>query len=127
MPARRTGRRSLLPPPQQWAADAARSRLEDTLGAGMAPYFVGLDLGGSGTRAALVDADGTLLAAGQGISSGHLSGTAGRRQLGRALDGALAAIAPLIAKEHCVIHAGTRGLSIAGRRESLSLELSARF
>src|SRR5258708_719072 len=28
----------------------------------MAPYFVGMDLGGSGTRAALVDVDGNLLA-----------------------------------------------------------------
>jgi N-acetylglucosamine kinase-like BadF-type ATPase len=93
----------------------------------MALYFVGLDVGGSGTRAALVDADGDLLATGQGISSGHLSGAAGRRHLGRALDGALASIAPLIAGEQCVIHAGTRGLSIPGRRENLSLELSARF
>jgi N-acetylglucosamine kinase-like BadF-type ATPase len=91
------------------------------------PLFVGIDLGGSGTRAALVDAEGNLLATGQGISSGHLSGAAGRRQLGRALDGALASIAPLIAREQCVIHAGTRGLSIPGRRESLSLELSMRF
>jgi glucosamine kinase len=93
----------------------------------MASYFVGLDLGGSGTRAALVDADGNLRATGQGISSGHLSGAAGRRHLGRALDAALASVAPLIAGEQCVIHAGTRGLSIPGRRESLSLELSARF
>jgi N-acetylglucosamine kinase-like BadF-type ATPase len=89
--------------------------------------FVGLDLGGSGTRAALADADGNLLATGQGISSGHVSGAVGRRHLGRALDGALASIAPFIAGEQCVIHAGTRGLSIPGRRESLSRELSTRF
>src|SRR3981081_2591574 len=89
--------------------------------------FVGIDLGGGGTRAALVDAEGHLLATGQGISSGHLSGAAGRRHLARALDGALASIAPLIARQQCVIHAGTRGLSIPGRRDSLSLELSTRF
>src|SRR5438128_61933 len=81
-------------PRGRWsAAGAAHSGFEDTLGPTMGRYFVGLELGGSGTRAALVDADGNLLATGQGVSSGHLSGAAGRRHLARALDGTLASIA----------------------------------
>ncbi len=90
-------------------------------------FFVGLDLGGSGTRAALADADGHVLATGRGGSSGTVGGAAGRRYLMRALDAALAPIAPLIGSQPCVIHAGLRGLSLPGRRESLSIELSARF
>lgn len=90
--------------------------------------YLGIDLGGSGTRAALVDSGGQLLAAGRGGPSGHLGGPAGRRLLGRALDATLAPIAPLIkADRSCVIHAGTTGLSIPGRSESLYLEFSRRF
>jgi glucosamine kinase len=88
--------------------------------------YLGLDLGGGGTRAALVDGAGQVLATGKGGPSGHLGGPAGRRLLVRALDVTLAPIAPLIGKQ-CVIHAGTTGLSIPGRRESLFLEFSRRF
>src|SRR5207237_10017789 len=39
----------------------------------------------------------------------------------------LASIAPRVGAERCSVFAGTRGLSIPGRRESLMLELSTRF
>jgi N-acetylglucosamine kinase-like BadF-type ATPase len=93
----------------------------------MTPLFIGLDLGGSGTRAALVDAAGQLLASGQGGPSGQDGRATGRRALRHALDAALAPIAPLVVGEACVISAGMRGLSIPGRRESLAVELSSRF
>jgi N-acetylglucosamine kinase-like BadF-type ATPase len=89
--------------------------------------YVGLDLGGSGTRAALVDADGRLLASGTAQTGLLGAGAAGRRHLARALDAALASIAPRVGPERCSVFAGTRGLSIPGRRESLMLELSTRF
>jgi N-acetylglucosamine kinase-like BadF-type ATPase len=89
--------------------------------------YLGLDLGGSGTRAALVDTDGQLLATGTGGPSGHLGGPAGRRLLARSLDATLASIGPLVGAEPCVIYAGTTGLSIPGRRDSLFLEFSRRF
>jgi N-acetylglucosamine kinase-like BadF-type ATPase len=93
--------------------------------------FIGIDLGGSGTRAALVAADGSVLATGRG-PSGLLGGAAtrpaaGRRHLARALNAALAPIAARAGREACVVFAGTRGLSVAGRRESLYLELRTRF
>jgi N-acetylglucosamine kinase-like BadF-type ATPase len=93
--------------------------------------FIGIDLGGSGTRAALVAADGSVLATGRG-PSGLPGGAAtrpaaGRRHLARALDAALAPIAARAGREACVVFAGTRGLSVAGRRESLQLELTTRF
>jgi N-acetylglucosamine kinase-like BadF-type ATPase len=90
--------------------------------------FVGLDFGGSGTRAALATAEGELLAFGRGGPSGHTgSGPAQRRLLGRALDAALAPIAPLIADRPAVISAGTTGLSLPGRRDAIALELNVRF
>src|ERR1700736_2604563 len=89
--------------------------------------YLGIDLGGSGTRAALVEGAGHVLATGKSGPSGHLGGPAGRRLLGRALDAALASIVPLIGSEPCVIHAGTTGLSIPGRSDSLALEFSRRF
>jgi len=89
--------------------------------------YVGLDLGGSGTRAALVDADGRLLASGTAQTGLVGAGAAGRRHLARALDAALASIAPRVGAERCSVFAGTRGLSIPGRRESLMLQLSTRF
>lgn len=90
--------------------------------------FVGLDLGGSGTRAALADPDGNLLALGRG-PTGLLggSGAAGNRQLARALDAALAPIAARITNAETSVVAGTRGLSIPGRRARLELELTMRF
>ena len=89
--------------------------------------YVGLDLGGSGTRAALVDADGRLLASGTARTGLLGAGAAGRRHLARALDAALASIVPRAGAERCSVFAGTRGLSIPGRRESLMLELTNRF
>jgi N-acetylglucosamine kinase-like BadF-type ATPase len=90
--------------------------------------YLGIDFGGSGTRAALVDGGGELRATGKGGPSGHLGGPAGRRLLGRALDATLAPIAPLLLHSTaCVIHAGTTGLSVPGRGESVALELSRRF
>jgi glucosamine kinase len=89
--------------------------------------YVGLDLGGSGTRAALVDADGALLATGRGGPSGVAASSASRRLLARSLDAALAPIAARVGTSACVVHAGTRGLSLPGRRDSVLLELGTRF
>jgi glucosamine kinase len=89
--------------------------------------YVGLDLGGGGTRAALVDADGALLATGRGGPSGIAPSAAGRRLLARSLDAALAPIAARVGRSPCVVQAGTRGLSLPGRRDSLLLELGTRF
>jgi N-acetylglucosamine kinase-like BadF-type ATPase len=88
--------------------------------------FVGIDLGGSGTRAALVEADGTLLATGRG-PTGLRGGSSAGRQLARALDAALAPIASRVGSAACAVFAGTRGLSVPGRRERLELELTTRF
>jgi N-acetylglucosamine kinase-like BadF-type ATPase len=68
-----------------------------------------------------------VVATGKGGSSGTSAGAAGRRYLARALDAALAPITRLIGSQPCVIHAGLRGLSVPGRREGLSIELSARL
>jgi N-acetylglucosamine kinase-like BadF-type ATPase len=93
----------------------------------MAPLYVGLDLGGSGTRAALADAEGSVLATGKGGPSGIAASAAGRRLLARSLDSALAPIATRVGMSPCVVHAGTRGLSLPGRRDTLLLELGTRF
>ena len=93
----------------------------------MFPLYLGIDLGGSGTRAALAGADGHIVATGTGPSGLHGRGSAGRRHLKRALDAALAAIAPTVGDQPCRVFAGTRGLSIPGRRENLQLELTSRF
>jgi N-acetylglucosamine kinase-like BadF-type ATPase len=93
----------------------------------MAPLYVGLDLGGSGTRAALADAEGSVLATGRGGPSGIAATAAGRRLLARSLDAALAPIAARVGSSPCVVHAGTRGLSLPGRRDTLLLELGTRF
>ena len=93
----------------------------------MPPPYLGLDLGGSGTRAALVGEDGRLLARGVGPTGLTGGGAAGRRHLARALNATLAAIAQLVGDQSCSVFAGARGLSVPGRRESLMLELSTRF
>src|ERR1043166_3615923 len=94
----------------------------------MAAFFVGIDLGGSGTRAVLADASGKILAFGRG-PTGLLGGggAAAHRQLARALDKALAPIAARVGRASSTVFAGTRGLSIPGRRERLELELTTRF
>jgi N-acetylglucosamine kinase-like BadF-type ATPase len=89
--------------------------------------YVGIDLGGSATRAALVDAGGRVLASGRAASGLVGAGAAGRRHLARALDAALAPIVARAGGVPCSVFAGTRGLSIPGRRETLTLELHARF
>ncbi|MBV8717861.1 MAG: hypothetical protein JO020_10605 [Chloroflexi bacterium] len=88
--------------------------------------FIGIDLGGSGTRAALADADGAVLAIGRG-PTGLLARGGARRHLARALDAALAPIAAQVGDAECAVFAGTRGLSVPGRRELLELELHTRF
>jgi glucosamine kinase len=99
--------------------------LEDTLGPVL---FIGVDLGGSGTRAVLADAHGHVLAIGRG-PTGLLggSGAAARRYLARALEAVLAPIAPQVQGVPCMVFAGTRGLSIPGRRDQLILQLRARL
>jgi glucosamine kinase len=93
----------------------------------MPGLFVGLDLGGSGTRAVLVDASGAVLASGQGPPAGYALGAAGRRGVARSLSAALSGIAPHVGAEACAVWAGTTGLSIPGRREWLTLELTTRM
>jgi N-acetylglucosamine kinase-like BadF-type ATPase len=93
----------------------------------MAPLYVGLDAGGSGTRAALASASGELIAIGQGGPSGVLGGAAGQRILRRALAEALAPIVSGARSEPVTVHAGLRGLSIPGRREAALAELQAHF
>src|SRR5215467_7671807 len=92
-----------------------------------ATYCVGLDLGGSGTRAVLATADGTVLALGHGPPAGYATGAAGRRQVARSLAAALASIAPRVTGQACSVWAGTTGLSIPGRGEWLVLELTTRL
>jgi glucosamine kinase len=93
----------------------------------MPGLFVGVDLGGGGTRAALVDAEGEVLVVGSGPPAGYATGATGRRHVARALAAALAGIAPRIAGESCGVWAGTTGLSIPGRRDWLALELTTRL
>src|SRR5687767_9335984 len=90
---------------------------------GMTVLFVGIDMGGSGTRAALATAEGEVLATGRGGPSGAQGGAAGRRHIERALAAALAPIAPRIGSESPTIHVGVRGLSIPGRREAVMVAL----
>jgi N-acetylglucosamine kinase-like BadF-type ATPase len=92
----------------------------------MPSLFVGLDLGGSGTRAALADTDGAVLATGLGPTGLQGRGSA-RRLLARALDAALAPITARVGDDEAVVFAGTRGLSVPGRRAILELELHSRF
>jgi glucosamine kinase len=80
--------------------------------------YVGVDAGGTGTRAALATATGELLAIGQGGPSDHLGGAAGRRRLERALAQAITPLLPHIGSAPCAVHAGVRGLSIPGRSEA---------
>jgi N-acetylglucosamine kinase-like BadF-type ATPase len=95
--------------------------------------YIGIDLGGSGTRAALAMADGEVLATGVGGPSGAHGGAAGRRHIERALDAALAPIAPRPKRDDtcsldtCSVYVGLRGLSVPGRRDAVAVYLSARL
>lgn len=86
----------------------------------MPGLYVGIDAGGSGTRAAVAEADGRLLATGEGGASDHLGGAAGRRRLAGALAAALAPIAACVGGRGvagaCVVQLGLRGLSVPGRQ-----------
>ena len=93
----------------------------------MSTFCIGIDLGGSGTRAVLATADGEVLAAGRGGPSGAHGGAAGRRHIERALASALAPIASRVGQASCRVHVGVRGLSIPGRREAVLLDLSVRL
>src|SRR6185369_9424761 len=93
----------------------------------MAPLYVGLDVGGSGTRSALATANGQLLAIGFGGPSGHRGGAAGHRILQRALARAVAPIEAHVGEQPCTVHIGLRGLSIPGRRETALTELTTRL
>jgi N-acetylglucosamine kinase-like BadF-type ATPase len=66
-------------------------------------YFVGIDAGGSGTRAALVTEDGLVLALGSGGPSGVLGDAAGLRTLRRALSDALAPIEAYLRAKRIVV------------------------
>ena len=83
----------------------------------MARLYVGIDAGGSGTRAALARADGEVLGVGLGGPSNHLSGEAGRRRLYSAFAAALEPLLPLVGNNECVVHAGVTGISIPGKRD----------
>src|SRR5438105_8638454 len=91
------------------------------------PLYVGIDTGGSGTRALLADGHGQILAAGRGGPSGISATAASRRQLQRALATALGPIAKRIGSESCVVYAGIRGVSVPGRRETTVVELQHRL
>lgn len=92
------------------------------------PLFVGIDLGGSGTRAALADDTGHILATGRG-PTGLVGGKepSAHPALARALDTTLAAIAERVGDQPCVVCAGTRGLSIPGRRDLLLHDIRRRL
>jgi N-acetylglucosamine kinase-like BadF-type ATPase len=91
----------------------------------MAHLYVGIDAGGSGTRAGLARADGEVLALGLGGPSNHLSGRAGRQRLHSALASALEPLLPLVDDAECVVHAGVAGISIPGKREAVIESISA--
>jgi N-acetylglucosamine kinase len=95
---------------QIWDNASPRDQLNPRL-------YIGIDAGGSGTRAALAGADGGVLAVGSGGASNHLSGAAGRRRLGRALHAALSPLLASIGDQECVIHAGVTGIGIPGKPE----------
>ena len=90
----------------------------------MAPHYIGIDAGGSGTRAALATASGNVLAMGFGGPSGVLGGPTGARQLRTVLADALNA---LQAPDHVVVHVGLRGTSIRSRSAAALAELHSHF
>ncbi len=91
----------------------------------MVRLYVGIDAGGSGTRAALARADGEVLGLGQGGPSNHLTGEAGRQRLQAALASAIGPLVPLVDDAECVVHAGITGVSIPGKREAVIAAIAA--
>ncbi len=89
--------------------------------------YVGIDAGGTGTRAAVARADGTLLGFSKAGPSGSAGGSTGQRVLRRALDSVLTPLLPAIGSLPCAVHLGLRGLSIAGRREAALALLAERL
>jgi N-acetylglucosamine kinase-like BadF-type ATPase len=91
-----------------------------------AEYYLGIDAGGTGTRAVLVTADGQLVAIGKGSPTKQLIGAAGRRGIEQAVD---ATLAPLvrIGRRACVVQAGVTGITVPGKREAFSAAVRARL
>jgi len=89
--------------------------------------YLGIDAGGTATRAAVAKADGRVLASGRGGPSGSTGGASARRLLRRALESALAPLAAVIGAQPCVVHLGLRGLSIAGRSDAARATLAERL
>jgi N-acetylglucosamine kinase-like BadF-type ATPase len=90
----------------------------------VAQLYVGIDAGGSGTRAALARAGGEVLAIGRGGPSNHASGEIGRQRLHAALEAALAPLLSAVGGNECVVHAGVAGISVPGKREGVLHSIS---
>jgi N-acetylglucosamine kinase-like BadF-type ATPase len=90
-----------------------------------ATFYIGIDAGGSGTRAALARADGEVVAVGHGGPSNHLSGEPGKQRLSAALGSAVEPLLPSARGNQCVVFAGVTGISIPGKREAVVATLSA--
>ncbi len=90
----------------------------------MATLYIGIDAGGSGTRAALALPDGEVLAVGHGGPSNHLSGEPGLLRLRAALTAALEPLLPSVRGNRCVVYAGMTGVSIPGKREGAIATIS---
>ena len=73
--------------------------------------FIGIDIGGSGVRAAVANSRGDVLA--------HAAGAT--------LDDALRGIVARVGGEPCSVFAGARGVSVPWRREQLVADLVVRF
>jgi N-acetylglucosamine kinase-like BadF-type ATPase len=91
------------------------------------PLYVGIDAGGTGTRAAVAAADGTLLAVSEGGPSGTVGGAEGQRLLRSRLAWVLEPLESETRSRPCVVHLGMRGLSIADRRAAAIAELKQRL
>jgi N-acetylglucosamine kinase-like BadF-type ATPase len=89
--------------------------------------YVGIDAGGSGTRAALATPDGKVLAIARAGPSGSVGGATGLRLLRRALESVLSPLVGEVGSNARAVHLGLRGLSIAGRREAALQLLAGRL
>jgi glucosamine kinase len=89
--------------------------------------YVGIDAGGTGTRAAVAAADGMLLAIGEEGSSGTDGGADGQRLLRNRLAWVLEPLEAQTRSRRCVVHLGMRGLSVTDRRAAALAELHQRL
>jgi N-acetylglucosamine kinase-like BadF-type ATPase len=85
-----------------------------------AEFYVGIDAGGTGTRAVLVTAEGQLVASGQSGPTKELIGAAGRRRIERAVAAVLKPLVPSIGQSSCVVQAGVTGITVPGKREAFT-------